>query len=64
MFKAKNSFKHNKQRNLVSKMKFKIFFVEAQDPFHNFTTVLERCYYPVKSHFFGISTPNYKVFNR
>ena len=32
-------------------MEFEIFCVEAQDPFHNFTPVLGRCYYPVKSHF-------------
>ena len=32
-------------------MRSKIFFVEVQDPFHILTTVLRRCYYPVKSHF-------------
>ena len=48
-FKAKNWSKHDKQRHLVSKMKFEMFFVEAQDPFHNYTTVLGRYYYPVPS---------------
>ena len=42
-------------------MKFEIFFIEAQDPFHKYTTVFERCYYPVKSSFFGISTPSHMV---
>ena len=47
----KNCFKHHKQWHLVFKMKSKIFFVKVQDPFHILTTVFERCYYPVKSHF-------------
>ena len=50
-FKAKNCFKHDKQRHLVSKMKFEIFFVKAQVPFYNYTIVLGRGYYPVKIDF-------------
>ena len=47
----KKRFKHAKQRHLVAKIKFRIFFVEAPGPFHNFTTVYGRFYYPVKSPF-------------
>ena len=36
-------------------------FFEAQDPFHNYTAVFGRWYYPVKSPFFGISTPSHNV---
>ena len=54
---TKNDLKHEKQRHLVSKMQFEIFFIKAQDPFHKYTAVFERCYFLVKSSFFGISTP-------
>ena len=43
----------------MSKIKFWIFFVDTPGPFHNFKTVFGRSYYPVKSQFFGISTPKY-----
>ena len=59
--KLKNCLKHDKQRHLVSKMKFKIFQIEVQGPFPKYTTVFERCYHRVKSSFFGISTPNHTV---
>ena len=58
MFTAKNC---NKQHHLVSKMKFEIVFVEVQESIHNYEAVFERPYYPVKSLFFGISTPTYVV---
>jgi len=46
-----NGCKHEKQRHLVAKIMFRIFFVEAQDPFNILATVFGRSYYPVKSHF-------------
>ena len=42
-------------------MKFEICFVNAQDPFHNYATIFARCYYQVKSPFFGVSTPTYSL---
>ena len=57
--KPKNCFKHDRQRHREFKMKFQIFFFEAQDLFNNCTAVFGRCNYPVKSPFFDISTPRY-----
>ena len=54
----KYRLKHEKQRHLVAKIKSRIFFVEALGPLNNSTTVFGRCYYLVKSQFFGISTPS------
>ena len=59
----KNRCQHEKQRHLVAKIMLRIFLVEAQDPFNILTAVFGRSYYPVKSHFFGISTPNDCRFN-
>ena len=42
----KNRFKHGKQRQLVAKIMFRIFFVEAQDPFNILTTVFVRHFHP------------------
>ena len=55
----KKRFKHEKQRHLVAKIKFRIFLVETPGPFRNFATVFGRCNNPVKSPFFGISSPSY-----
>ena len=49
--KPENCSKHDKQRLLVFKMKFEIFFIEAQDPFHNYTTYLEGAFTKSKIHF-------------
>ena len=48
MLTAKNCFH---KRNLVSKMNFEIFFVEVQEPIHNYEAVFERSYYPVEIYF-------------
>ena len=58
----KNRCKDEKQHHLVAKIKSRIFFVEALGPLNNSTTVFGRYYYPVKSHFFGISTPKHIYF--
>ena len=44
---------HEKQRH-VSELKFRLFFVVAEDPFHNLRFVFGMLYCPVKSQFFGI----------
>jgi len=49
---------YDKQRNLVSKMKFEIFFLDAQDPFHNYTDFL-KVLLPSQNSIFGITTPRY-----
>ena len=56
-FTTKNCFKHNRQHHLVFKMESKIFSVAEQDPFLILTAVFGKFTYPVKSHFFSISTP-------
>ena len=57
----KNHFKHEKTAPPNGQNYVTNIFVEAQDPSQILTAVYGRRYYRVKSHFYGISTPNYSL---